>query len=114
MLKDARSSDWESLLDHETQRRTLVETLPDDLARTLTAAAEDEARALIETCQRCDAGVRALVTRRQAELRVVLRQPAAGMSGDLAPAAKHSPDAGRATSSNPSAPPAPNHDLRYR
>lgn len=94
MLDAARDSDWQSLLDHEAQRRALVETLPADLACRLTAAAADEARALIETCQRCDAGIRALVARRQCELRVVLRQPAAGMRGDPAPAAWQRPDAG--------------------
>lgn len=94
MLDAARSSDWESLLENEAQRRTLVEQVPADLAFTLAAPARDEARALIETCQRLDADVRALVARRQCELRVVLRQPATGMRGDAAPVAWHRPDAG--------------------
>jgi len=86
MLADARNSDWESLLAHEAQRRTLVEALPADLAAKLAAAAQDEARALIEGCQRCDSGIHALVASRQAELRVVLRQPEAGQKGEPTPA----------------------------
>jgi hypothetical protein len=81
MLADARSSDWDSLLQHEAQRRTLIEALPADLAARLQAAASDEARTLIESCQRCDTGIRTLVACRQAELRVVLRQPAGVMNG---------------------------------
>ncbi len=80
MLADARGSDWESLLQHDAQRRTLIEALPADFAAKLPAAAADEARTLIESCQRCDTGIRALVARRQAELRVVLRQPAGVMN----------------------------------
>ncbi|EXI65541.1 MAG: Flagellar protein FliT [Candidatus Accumulibacter adjunctus] len=81
MLENARNSDWESLLQHEAQRRKLIEALPADLAAEVPAAAADDARTLIESCQRCDTGIRALVACRQAELRVVLRQPAGVMNG---------------------------------
>lgn len=92
MLKAARSSDWESLLEHEAQRRTLVQTLRADLAGSLTSAADQEqARTLIEACQRCDARVGTLVARRQAELCVVLRQPATGMNHEPAPASGRPP-----------------------
>jgi hypothetical protein len=84
MLADAHNSDWDALLKHEAQRRTLVGTLPADLTAGLTATAQDEARTLIESCQRCDTGVRALLARRQAELRVLLRQPAAAAGSTAA------------------------------
>jgi len=84
MLTAARNSDWASLADHEAQRRALAETLPADLSSSLTPSTLTPARAIIESCRQCDAGVRELVTRRQAELRVVLRSPP--MDGDMAPA----------------------------
>ena len=72
MVEAAEGENWSVLTRHEAKRRELVESLPADLCAGLADAEQVKARALLESCQRCDAKVRPLVETHLDELRVLL------------------------------------------
>lgn len=76
MAEAAVRQEWERLVQLQAERAALVDTMPDNLAVHLLSGERIRAAELLETCRRIDAQILALLGERQAELRILLREPA--------------------------------------
>lgn len=76
MAEAAVGQEWERLVQLQEERTALVDTMPDNLTVHLLPGEKIRAAELIETCRRIDTQILALLGERQAELRILLREPA--------------------------------------